>query len=379
MRALAITIFVLGALPFALALWNLALYHPPPRRRSGDPAARAAAGGVSLIIPARNEEGSIRAAVESVLANRDVDLEVVVVDDASEDRTSAIVRDLARRDPRVRMLSAPPLPTGWNGKQHACAHGASAASHDLLVFLDADVRLAPDAIARIAAFLDLSGADLASGIPRQETGSFLERLVVPLIHVVLLGYLPMFGMRRTGRVSFAAGCGQLFVARRSAYRVVGGHAAVRESRHDGLTLPRAFRRAGRATDLFDATSIATCRMYRSAREVWEGFAKNAVEGMASPAAIGPWTLLLFGGHVLPFVLLAVAPFGVLGPEALRSAAAAVAMAWIARLIMAARFGHPVVGVILHPVGVVVLLAIQFTALARASAGTLPAWKGRTQS
>jgi hypothetical protein len=276
-------------------------------------------------------------------------------------------------------VSAPPLPTGWTGKQHACAHGASVAGHDLLVFVDADVRLAPDALARTAAFVEASGADLASGVPRQETGSLLERLVVPLIHVVLLGYLPMIGMRRSGRPSFAAGCGQLFAARRDAYRAVGGHGAVRGSRHDGVSLPRAFRRAGRSTDLFDATPIATCRMYRSAREVWDGFAKNALEGMAAPAAIGPWTVLLAGGHVVPFVLLVLAPSGSVAPATVVAAVAAVAMVLSMRLALAWRFGQSVLGAFLHPVGVAVLLAIQFFALARASAGHPTAWKGRTQS
>jgi hypothetical protein len=379
MTTLGIAVLALAVLPFALSLSNLALYRRPQRHRAGDPVAAVAVGGVSIVIPARNEESSIRAAVESALASLDVPLEVVVVDDQSEDRTPAILRELADRDPRLRVVSAPPLPAGWNGKQHACAHGASVASHDLLVFVDADVRLSPDALARIAAFVESSGADLASGVPRQETGSFLERLVVPLIHVVLLGYLPMIGMRRSVRPSFAAGCGQLFAARRDAYRAVGGHGAVRRSRHDGVSLPRAFRRAGRSTDLFDATPVALCRMYRSAREVWDGFAKNALEGMAAPAAIGPWTVLLAGGHVLPFVLLAVAPSGAVAPATGVAAVAAALMVLSMRLILAWRFRQSVLGAVLHPVGVAVLLAIQFFALARASAGRPTAWKGRTQS
>ena len=170
-----------------------------------------------------------------------------------------------------------------------------------------------------------------------------------------------------------------FAARRDAYRAVGGHGAVRKSRHDGVSLPRTFRRAGRSTDLFDATPVATCRMYRSAREVWDGFAKNAVEGMAAPTAIGPWTVLLGGGHVLPFLLLAAAPSGVLAPGTVAGAAVGVALVTTMRLMLAARFRQSVRGAVLHPVGVVVLLAIQYAALARAASGRRTAWKGRTQS
>src|SRR5262249_58521809 len=101
-----------------------------------------------------------------------------------------------------------------------------------------------------------------------------------------------------GRPALGAGCGCVCVARRAAYEAVGGHAAVRASLHDGITLPRAFRRAGRRTDLCDATDLAVCRMYRSGRELWFGLAKNAREGLAHPRAIVPWTLLLLGGQVL---------------------------------------------------------------------------------
>src|SRR5207245_2714359 len=122
------------------------------------------------------EERSIAAAVESALANKGVTVEVLVLDDHSEDRTAALVAEIAERDGRVRLLSAPPLPEGWCGKQHACHVLARAARYPLLCFLDADVYLEPDALARLTAFQKQSGASLVSGIPRQETGSLLERL-----------------------------------------------------------------------------------------------------------------------------------------------------------------------------------------------------------
>src|SRR5207253_1301616 len=143
---------------------------------------------VSVLIPARNEERSIRAAVETSLASRKVEVEVVVLDDRSEDSTAKIVEDIAARDGRVRLLHGLALPPGWCGKQHACAVLDGEARYPLLAFLDADVRLAPDGLTRMVAFLWAGGADLVSGIPRQETGTFLERLVIPLIHFILLGF-----------------------------------------------------------------------------------------------------------------------------------------------------------------------------------------------
>ncbi len=365
---LAATALALAAVPALLFLLNLRHYRPAP------PAGAGGLPAVSVLIPARNEEHGIVAAVEAALASRGVTVEVVVLDDHSEDGTAALVEALARRDGRVRLLRAPPLPGGWCGKQHACHVLGRSARYDLLAFLDADVRLGPDGLARLAAFQRHSGAALVSGIPCQVTGSLLERLVLPLIHFVLLGFLPMGWMRRSRWPAFAAGCGQLFLAHRRGYRRAGGHAAIRATLHDGIELPRAFRRAGLKTDLCDATDLARCRMYRGGAELWRGLARNATEGLAAPARIVPATLLLAGGQVLPWLLLAGA--GLLSPPLRALAAVTVLLAWLPRLMGVVLFRQSLLGALLHPVGVVLLLAIQWYALARGLMGRPATWKGR---
>jgi hypothetical protein len=168
------------------------------------------------------------------------------------------------------------------------------------------------------------------------------------------------------------------VARKQAYERVGGHAKIRASRHDGITLPRAFRAAGARTDLFDATAVASCRMYRGGRDLWSGFAKNATEGMASPAGILPWTVLLFGGQILPFVLLGLALAGALPAVATAIAATAVGLCYAGRMLMARRFRQSTIGALLHPVGVTLVLAIQWFAWWRARVGRGVEWKGRLE-
>lgn len=355
--------------PALLFRRNLKLYAPPPPAGLPRPA-------ISVLIPARDEEGSIRAAVEAALASHDAEIEVIVLDDASADRTAEIVGEIARHDPRLRLEAAPPLPAGWNGKQHACAVLGGLARHPLLLFVDADVRLAPDGAARAAAFLAASGAGLASGIPRQETVTFLERLLLPLIHFVLLGFLPISRMRASRHPAYGAGCGQLFLATRAAYDAIGGHGAIRASLHDGVALPRAFRRAGLATDLFDATGIATCRMYRSAGEVWRGLAKNATEGLAAPEKIVPATLLLLAGQVMPLLLAVLALLGRLPLFVLLPAGIGIAAVYMPRLIAIRRFRQPLDGALLHPLAIAVFLLLQWVALGRRLLGRPAAWKGR---
>lgn len=365
---LAAVALTLAALPALLFLANLRRYRPAP------PAGPGPAPAVSLLVPARNEQASIGACLEAALASRGVTLEVIVLDDASEDDTAAVVRALAARDPRLRLETAPPLPPGWCGKQHACHVLSGLARHPLLAFVDADVRLAPDGLARLAAFLHTSGADLVSGVPRQETGTLMEKMLIPLVHFILLGFLPLGRMRRSSHPAYAAGCGQLFLARRDAYDASGGHAGIRTTLHDGIRLPRAFRAAGRRTDLCDATDLAVCRMYRGGGEVWRGLAKNATEGLAAPARIVPATLLLLGGQVLPFGLLAAAAR--LPWSAVAVAAVAAALAYLPRVAGVLRFRQSPTGAVLHPLGVTVLLAIQWYALLARLVGRPARWKGR---
>jgi hypothetical protein len=371
---LALASLALASLPALLTLANLRAFRPAPRAAPGGSSPR-----VSVLVPARNEEGAIGRLCREVLASDGVDLELVILDDASDDATAAIVAGLAAEDPRVRLVAGQSLPAGWCGKQHACWQLARAARHDTWVFLDVDVSPAPDAIARAVAFLDASGAALGSGFPRQATSCLLDWLLLPLIHFILLGYLPIGRSRQDGSPGLAAGCGQLFVTRRADYEKAGGHAAIRASLHDGVKLPRAYRRAGLKTDIFDATDLASCRMYERSADVWRGLSKNATEGIGAPATIVPFTLLLAGGQIVPVVLVVwglVAGWQGWLWWAIPVACVAAALVWLPRLLEASRFQQSLASALAHPVAVAVFLAIQWIALARRLLGLKTSWRGR---
>ena len=372
LQALAIAAACLALLPLSLALLNLRLLQAPAER---PPTGTT----VSILIPARNEEENIAACVEAAIASKDAAIEVVVLDDHSDDRTAPIVEALARADPRVRLERAPPLPAGWCGKQHACHVLAQRSLYPVLLFIDADVRLAPKAASAAAGFLLSRNIGLASGFPRQLTEGAAERLMIPLIHLLLLGYLPVALMRRRYDVGLGAGCGQFIIVRKDAYLRAGGHAAIRTSLHDGLKLPRAFRRAGIRTDLFDATGLAACRMYKGGRALWSGFAKNATEGMATSRALPLWTVLLLGGHFLPWVLLPVSVAVAAPPTAITAAAAGVVANLALRAALAARFRQSGASILGHPLSMLALLALQWSALVQAWLGKPASWRGRTYS
>ncbi len=354
---LAALSFLCAVGPALLFARNLTLLQPPPSA-AGD-------GAVAVLIPARDEERNIGDAIHGALASGAA--ETIVLDDGSTDRTGEIVTQTP-----ARLLPGAQLPKDWRGKNFASAQLAEATTQPVLIFADADVRLAPDAAPRLTAFLKTSGAQLASGVPRQITVTFSEQLLIPLIHFLLLGFLPIERMRASRHPAYGTGCGQLFVADAAAYRASGGHAAIRARAHDGLALPKSFRAAGFRTDLFVGTEIATCRMYRNNSEVWRGLMKNVHEGLGAPAVIGPATVILLLGQVVPFALL----FSGTRAVFLLGLTSCLAVLGV-RVAASRRFRQPLATVLLHPLAIVALLGLQWTGLLRHLSGRPAHWKGRS--
>lgn len=360
----ALPLFVLGLTVFNLAVW--------PRGASDG----AFEGSVSVLIPARDEAETIERAVRSVFeAETRVD-EVVVCDDGSTDGTREILEELGDEFDRLRIVEGGELPAGWVGKPHACHRLERAAEGDVLVFLDADTRLASEGLARLASLLE-SGpggrASMVTAVPRQRTDSWFERLVVPLLHVTYLSWLPLPLVWRTDDPRFLAANGQLMAIRREALDEVGGFEAVRDEVVDDVALARRMKQSGCRVVFADGSRMATCRMYSSPREVWEGFSKNLYEGIGeSPAALVGIAGLYAAAFVLPYLALAGVPFGVPAVPALVGVGANV----VARSLLVVRFEHPLEGPILHPVGVLALIAIAVNSFNWHRRGEIR-WAGRT--
>ena len=360
-----------AALPFVMTVTNLRLYRPQPA--PDEPLGDADA--VDVCIPARNEADNIEACVQGVLASRQVRARALVYDDQSTDRTPEILARLAS-DARLLRVPTQPLPAGWNGKQWGCQRMGEASDAPWLLFTDADVRFGPAAVAAAVAFARRGGHDLVSTVPREICATVGEALVVPLIHFMLLGYLPMGLMRRDGRPSLGAGCGQFLLVRREAWLRAGGHAAFRGSMHDGIKLPRAVRASGGRTDLFDGTSQVACRMYRGFGQTWRGFTKNAYEGLGSIPTLVFFSVLHLVGHVAPACLLVAWLAGLeMRGATVASAGGAVAVGMLTRALLAARFRQPWIGVALHPLAMLLVTVIQWRSLWLAKTGRR-AWRGR---
>ncbi|MFE5461211.1 glycosyltransferase [Nocardia sp. NPDC056564] len=230
---------------------------------------------VAVCVPARNEATRLPALIADLRAQRGVArMSVVILDDASGDETFAAAVDAAAGDPRITVLrNDTEPPPGWTGKAAACARLADAAAAPVLIFVDADVRLAPGAIAAAVTELRKRRVALISPWPMQRAESLAEALVQPLLAWSWAATLPIRPANRSLRPSTSVACGQFLVFDTAAYRAVGGHAAVAASVTEDLDIARTLRRAGQPTALVAAGLLASTRMYESAAELYAGYTR----------------------------------------------------------------------------------------------------------
>lgn len=253
--------------------------------------ARRVAEPVTVVVPARNEESRIGDLIADLRRQTHLDtVRVIVLDDASTDRTAAVATSAFAGDSRFALVRSEGPPPGWLGKNAACDEGATRAARlmdparpGVLVFLDADVRLAPDALAAAVTELRDSGADLVSPWPRQDAETAVERLIQPLLCWSWFSTLPVAVANRSTRPSTVVACGQFLVFDAAAYYRLGGHAPVAASHTEDLDIARALRRRGGRTVVAVAQDRAHCRMYTDATTLRDGYTRWLWTAFGSPA------------------------------------------------------------------------------------------------
>ena len=252
------------------------------------PNPEAARPTVSVIVPARNEEASLGACLQSLQGQAGVSFEITVVDDGSSDRTRAIAESF----PGVRVVNADPLPPGWSGKTNAMLTGARASGGDWLLFTDADTVHLPGSLARAVTEAWQHAAALFSYSPAQEVHGFWEKAVMPVIFAELAAtYRPPEVSNPASPA--AAANGQYLLISREAYEGAGGHAAVATSLLEDVALARAVKASGRKIFFRFGGDAVRTRMYRSFAELREGWTKNLVVLFPSPLRLAVLRLLEF--------------------------------------------------------------------------------------
>ncbi len=285
---------------------------------------------VSVIVPARNEAGSIARCLDGLVCQTLQPREIIVVDDESTDATPEILAGYAARYPDlIRITSAPPLPPGWVGKCNACQHGASLAGGEWLLFVDADTTARPGLTEAMLRDAQQRRLDALSVFPFNELGTLAERLILPVFFQFAWTVFPA-GKTQDPEAPWrqAIANGQCFMFRAEIYRAVGGHACVKDKVLEDVEFAQVLRRAGYRLGLAWGGEHIRVRMYHSAGEVAQGLAKHAWAGRKAGGWRSYWGVARLGLTTLapPVMALAALAGLVTRPGAAEAISAALAVA-----------------------------------------------------
>jgi chlorobactene glucosyltransferase len=335
---------------------------------------------LSVVVPARNEERQIDVCVRSLLNQRYPLLEVIVVDDGSTDRTGEILRGLARTDARLRAVRGEPLPPGWIGKPWALAQGMRRARGSWVLFTDADTCHEPLACASAVRYAIAHRLSFLSLLTTQRFETPAERIVLPsILWMIAFGIGSLDAINDPARTDIAIFNGQYLLCERDAFEAIGGHDRVRASIAEDYDLARIVKRDGRFRSmLVDANDLVYTRMYRSLREIWDGFGKNLYAGLKNQPLHGlDACLALAAVSPLPELVLARGLVKRRYKTAIAMAACIAATACVSEAAMR-RFRFPRGSGAFFPIGAAAMLAMSLNSAFLHATGRVR-WRGRTYS
>ena len=333
---------------------------------------------VSVLVPARNEEGNIATCLQSLQKQDYPDFEVMVLDDNSSDNTASIVSRFAAEDHRLKLISGEPLPPDWAGKPFACHQLARRASGSWLLFVDADTIHAPDMLSSVIALALELKPSMLSGFPRQLANSLPQKIAIPLMYFIILCWFPLWWFQRGKGPKASLAIGQFLLFPKEAYWKMGGHQAVKSRILEDVWLGVETKRHGGQHVVVDLSRVVACNMYRNIGDMWEGFVKwmHSVASLSTLALVA----LIIAGYA--FFL---APFYWLWNELFMTAGATdwrfivifqVALIIVMRWLVDIRFKEPLVSAPLHPLGFLFLFVSVIYGTVRQTIGAAIHWKDR---
>ena len=320
---------------------------------------------VSVIVPLRNEAENVSGLVQSLLAQKYLkSVEFIFLDDNSEDDTLELLRLAVSGSTTMQIMKGAPLPPGWIGKVWALHQLMAASTGDIIVSIDADVRITPDAISRSITLMKSSGLNFLSPYPRQIAKTLGERLIQPLLQWSWMTTLQLRIAERGSFSSMAVANGQFFLVHRDALIASGGYEGVKSAVLDDLFLARALVKSGSHGVVVNGAEIAQCRMYTTWSEIKAGYGKSLRYAFGSTFGSLCAIFFIFLTGILPLVfILTSSVWGWL----------AFALIVSTRILSAIRSRTQIIDSLFHPISSTLLIyLIVYSYLMRGEI----TWKGR---
>lgn len=242
---------------------------------------------VSILIPARNEQQNIERCLYSLFDQNYKNIEIIVLDDDSDDDTFSLVKKISQEDDRLKVVKGTSVPAGWTGKNWACHQLSKLAKGDFYLFVDADTKLQATLINETISEMKSSDIDLLSLFPRRITSTLVDKIISITIGWLIFSCLPL--LLADKNPMFSSAFGQFLLFRRGAYKSIGGHEGIKSKILDDFELGRSITRNGLVLKLFDGTDRISTFSYSSEKEALDGFSKS----------IFPF----FNNRIMPFLIL----------------------------------------------------------------------------
>lgn len=285
---------MLGGIDIARGNRSTAYLRDAPRQ-SGTDVPR-----LSVIVPARNEERKIREALESLLGQEYPNLEFIVLNDRSTDRTSETLAEMAAADARLGVFNIAELPPAWLGKNYALYQGAKRASGELLLFTDADVVMEPSAVAKAVKYLRANNLQHLAVMPKVRAPTLALRLFCSTFGIFFSGYMRQWRAKDPASGSYI-GVGAFNLVTAEAYKAVGTHMAIAMRPDDDIKLGKLLKKAGYRQEMVFGIGLLEVEWYSSLRELIDGLMKNSFAGLE-------YSVVLSIGAGIGVLLLNVWPF-----------------------------------------------------------------------
>jgi glycosyltransferase involved in cell wall biosynthesis len=319
---------------------------------------------VTVLIPVRNEAENVTELIACLTRQSHIEkLEIIFIDDSSEDGTGKLLSDAKSAGAPITIVNASTLPNNWLGKPWALQQGFLAARGEIIVTLDADVRLLPTAIAQTVAML--GARDFISAYPKQIAITFAERLVQPLLQWSWMTTVPLRVAERSSRTSLAVANGQFFIVKKSALDQVTGFQQISTEVLDDMKLARALISSGAHGGVADGSALAQTRMYKNFAEIKSGYGKSLWSAFSNPLGALLAIAFIFLTGIAPVLIwFSGNPIGLFAYQ----------LIVLTRLLSAQRSGGRLLDSLLHPISSAILIyLIIYSWRMRGKVQ----WKGRT--
>jgi chlorobactene glucosyltransferase len=333
---------------------------------------------VSILIPARNEKKNIGRCLRSLSRQNYSNIEILVLDDSSDDNTADIIKDWSKKDSRIKYLKGKPLPKKWKGKSYACQQLADKANGKYLIFTDADTLHFPDSVSSSLAALISNDLDALSVFPKQVMVTIHEKMVIVFINLAVMALMPLVLVKKIRNPKFSIANGQFILFKRDTYKSIGGHENIRKDIIEDVAISKQVKKCGFKFMVFDGRSSIYCRMYGGFREVVIGFSKFIFSAMSY--SITKLVIVISMVIALFFAPVLILPGAYLfsWPLAINiNLLIQISIIFIIRVVIAFRFKERIIDIIFHPLSMFYIIALSINSVYQAKYGRGIYWKDRT--